>query len=145
MKPVSARGRYYRRQANSNHQLTAVEIADLSLQTRNSSWDYYCSVDKSFGDIDMEKVKQAIAQIRRRNEGFLIGEPLEFLEKFELIDEKQHVTNACYLLFCKGNVMQTSIQMGLFADEITIKDDQEGDHAQNRWNCSNIDTLAKNV
>ena len=56
---------------------------------------------------------------------FLIDEPFEFLKKFELIDEKQHVTNACYLLFCKGNVMQTSIQMGLFADEITIKDDQD--------------------
>ncbi len=125
VKPVSARGRYYRRQANSNHQLTAVEIADLSLQTRNSSWDYYCSVDKSIGDIDMEKVRQAIVQIRRRNEGSLIDEPLEFLKKFELVDENQHITNACYLLFCKGNVMQTSIQMGLFADEITIKDDQD--------------------
>lgn len=84
---MSARGRYYRRQANSNHQLTAVEIADLSLQTRNSSWDYYYSIDKSIGDIDMEKVKQAIAQIRRRNEGFLMDEPFEFLKKFELVEE----------------------------------------------------------
>lgn len=37
VKPVSVKGRYYKRQANSNHLMSAVEIADMSLQTKNSS------------------------------------------------------------------------------------------------------------
>lgn len=41
VKPVSVRGRYYRRQGNSNHLLSAGEIADMIIQSRNVSWDSY--------------------------------------------------------------------------------------------------------
>ena len=33
LKPISFKGRYYKRVKNSNHQLTALEIADLSMQS----------------------------------------------------------------------------------------------------------------
>ena len=39
IKPVSVKGRYYKRVKNSNHQLSLTEIADLHLKTFNSSWN----------------------------------------------------------------------------------------------------------
>ncbi|HTN35470.1 MAG TPA: ATP-binding protein [Arachidicoccus sp.] len=41
VKPVSFKGRYYKRLNNSNHQLSLTEIADLHLRSFNSSWDSY--------------------------------------------------------------------------------------------------------
>ena len=40
VKPVSCRGKYFKRVGNSNHQLSLNEIADLHLQTINLSWDF---------------------------------------------------------------------------------------------------------
>ena len=63
VKPVSTRGRYYRRQANSNHLLSAVEIADMSLQTKNSSWDYYTDREHTLDDLNLDTVQFTINQI----------------------------------------------------------------------------------
>ena len=60
IKPVAAKGRYYKRQANSNHQLSAGEIADMHLQTVNSSWDFYPSHNKTLDDIDFDKVARVM-------------------------------------------------------------------------------------
>lgn len=57
VKPVSMKGKYYRRQANSNHLLSASEIADLSLQSRNLSWDSYPRIGTRFEDLSEEKIK----------------------------------------------------------------------------------------
>ena len=123
VKPVSVKGRYYKRQANSNHQLSAGEIADMHLQTRNSSWDYYFSQDRQLDDIDMHKVAKAMRIIAKRNPRFNIDDPLEFLRKYELVDASNRITNGCYLMFCRGESVFTTVQMGLFASETLIKDD----------------------
>lgn len=60
IKPVAVKGRYYKRQANSNHQLSAGEIADMHLQTVNSSWDFYPSHNKTLDDIDFDKVARVM-------------------------------------------------------------------------------------
>jgi ATP-dependent DNA helicase RecG len=39
VKPVAFRGRYYKRVNNSTHQMSLDEVADMHLQTINSSWD----------------------------------------------------------------------------------------------------------
>ncbi len=39
VKPVSIKGRYYRRVNNSNHLLNANEISNLNLQSLQVSWD----------------------------------------------------------------------------------------------------------
>ena len=39
IKPVSFKGRYFKRVKNSNHQLSLTEISDLHLKTFNTSWD----------------------------------------------------------------------------------------------------------
>ena len=64
IKPVSVKGRYYKRQANSNHQLSAGEIADMHLQTVNSSWDFYPSHNKGLDDIDFDKEVSSIGRIK---------------------------------------------------------------------------------
>ena len=123
VKPVSTKGRYYVRQSNSNHLMSAFEISNSILQTKNSSWDYYPCPGKTLSDIDIEKVKKVMRVIAKRNDRFNITDPMEFLRKYELIDDQNHISNGCYLMFCKDINILTTIQMGHFASEIVIKDD----------------------
>ena len=57
VKPVSFKGRYYKRVHNSNQQLSPLEIADTSLQSLQLSWDSYPAINKSIDDIDFSKVE----------------------------------------------------------------------------------------
>lgn len=123
VKPVSTRGRYYRRQANSNHLLSAVEIADMSLQTKNSSWDYYTDREHTIDDINLETVQLAINQMNRH--GMEITEkPIDFLKKKELCSENGQLTYGSYLMFKKHEDIMTTIELGHFQDKegILIKD-----------------------
>jgi ATP-dependent DNA helicase RecG len=47
VKPVAMKGRFYQRRSNANHSLSAVEIADLSLQSRQVSWDSYPTLEQT--------------------------------------------------------------------------------------------------
>ncbi len=123
VKPVSTRGRYYRRQANSNHLLSAVEIADMSLQTKNSSWDYYTDREHTLDDLNLETVQFAINQMNRH--GMDITEkPIDFLKKKELCTENGQLTYGSYLMFKKREDIMTTIELGHFQDKegIVIKD-----------------------
>ena len=122
VKPVSAKGRYYKRAGNSNHAMSTSEVANLHLQTVNSSWDFYPRPDKSTADLSIEKIQKAIDIITRRNPNNNITTIDEFLQKNELV-KGDSITNACYLMFCKDKNLYTTIQMGYFASETVIKDD----------------------
>jgi len=122
IKPVATKGRFFIRVANSNHALSANEVANMHLKVVNESWDFYIRAGKSIDDISFSKIDETIQAIQKRN---LISKnisSLEFLQKNELVKEET-ITNACYLLFCKEPSMFTTIQIGFFQDEITIKDD----------------------
>lgn len=123
IKPVATKGRYYVRQSNSNHLMSAFEISNSILQTKNSSWDYYPCLDKTLSDIDIEKVKKVMQVIAKRNDKFNITDPMEFLRKYQLIDDQNRISNGCYIMFCKDINFLTTIQMGHFASEIVIKDE----------------------
>ncbi len=41
VKPISCKGKYFKRIHNSNHQMSIHEISDLHLKTHHSSWDHY--------------------------------------------------------------------------------------------------------
>lgn len=41
VKPVSIKGRYYKRMGNANHSLSVSDVVDMHLQSVNSSWDFY--------------------------------------------------------------------------------------------------------
>ena len=120
VKPVSTRGRYYRRQANSNHLLSAVEIADMSLQTKNSSWDYYTDREHTLDDLNLETVQFAINQMNRH--GMDITEkPIDFLKKKELCTENGQLTYGSYLMFKKREDIMTTIELGHFQDTFIKK------------------------
>jgi ATP-dependent DNA helicase RecG len=53
VKPVSYRGRYYRRAKNANHILTTAQVVDIHLKTFNTSWDHYPSERYSINDISL--------------------------------------------------------------------------------------------
>ncbi len=121
VKPVAIRGRYFKRAHNSNHLMSAREVTDMHLQTVNSSWDFHPRQGKSIFDIELEKVKKVIEIIAKRNENPFIEGVSEFLKKYELLNEDT-ITNGCYLLFSKGVNLYTTIELGHFASETTIKD-----------------------
>ena len=123
IKPVSTRGKYYKRVGNSNHLLSVGEVANMHLQTVNSSWDYYPRPNKTLADISLAKVEKAMKIMRKRNDNFEFETPIEFLTKNELLLPNNKITNACFLMFSEGENLYTTIQMGHFQDEITIKDD----------------------
>lgn len=120
IKPVSTRGRYYKRIGNSNHLLSVSEVVDMHLQTVNSSWDAYPDSAHSIDDISFEKVQVSIDTMRE-NQLSITEDPFSFLLKNNLIKEGK-ITNAAYLLFKKRDSIITTIELGRFQNEIVIKD-----------------------
>jgi ATP-dependent DNA helicase RecG len=121
VKPVSCRGKYFKRIKNSNHLLSVTEVVNLHLQYINSSWDAYPDPIHGLDEISFDKVQQSIETLKAK--GQTINEsPLSFLLKSDLIrDDKP--TNAAYLLFKANNTsIGTTIELGRFQDLITIKD-----------------------
>jgi ATP-dependent DNA helicase RecG len=75
VKPVAMKGRYYQRRANSNHLLSAIEIADLSLQSRQLSWDSYPYPGASFDDLNIDKINRFISRVNDVDRFVLASEP----------------------------------------------------------------------
>ncbi len=121
IKPVSFKGRYYKRVKNSNHQLNLTEIADLHLKTFNSSWDNYTTNDYTTADISLDKVKAFIETGNRLREIKIADDPMVVLNKFELLKENS-ISNACHLLFAKNEVFKATIELGRFSAPALIKD-----------------------
>lgn len=128
IKPVSVRGRCFRRVGNSNRVVTLQEIVQMHLHSTGMSWDAFPARDSTIDDIDLEKVERYITNANatgRRK----IGDneaPLSVLEKLGLIkDEKS--TWAAILLFGKkpqSQLLQSKIHCGRFKDEVTIIDNR---------------------
>jgi len=121
VKPVSYRGKYFKRVGNSNHQMTLAEIANLHLLTFNSSWDSYPSSNYSIENISLEKVNQFVSRANKTRENPIADDPLTVLYKYELIKDAG-VTNACHLLFSADDVFDAAIELGRFSAPTLIKD-----------------------
>ena len=121
VKPVSFKGRYYKRVKNSNHQLSLKEISDLHLKTFNSSWDNYTNNDYTLENIALDKVKAFIETSNKIREIKIGDDPLIVLNKFELLN-KGSIVNACHLLFAKNEVFKATIELGRFSTPTLIKD-----------------------
>jgi len=120
IKPVSTRGRYYKRIVNSNHILSTTEVVNIHLQSFNTSWDYHLNSQFSIKDISFDKVQSVIDFLNAA--GVMITEdPLNFLIKQDLMRDGS-LTNAVYLLFKESPSILTTIELGRFQDDITIKD-----------------------
>ena len=120
IKPVLLRGKFFKRAGNSNHLLNTDEIANEHLKTINSSWDMYPDLIHSLDDISLNKVQKSIKILK--NNGITINESAaSFLSKYDLLRDGR-LTNAAYLMFKNKDSVITTIELGRFQDQITIKD-----------------------
>ncbi|HNE66685.1 MAG TPA: putative DNA binding domain-containing protein, partial [Saprospiraceae bacterium] len=81
IKPVSLKGKCYKRVGNSNHLMSVEEIANEHLKTINTSWDYYTDPNHSLENISLDKVNRFIRKIEQRTETPIPYAPLDFLSK----------------------------------------------------------------
>ena len=63
VKPLSFKGRYYKRVANSNHQLSALEITEMNLKSLQLSWDSYVKPERNLDDLEELKIQKFIHQV----------------------------------------------------------------------------------
>ncbi|MBW2599745.1 MAG: hypothetical protein JRC60_06650, partial [Deltaproteobacteria bacterium] len=128
IKPVSTKGRCYRRVGNSNRLMTPQDIAEMHMHSTGTSWDKTPAPDATMSDMDPEKIKRYIRQSKnagRRD----IGDdekPSEILKKLDLIKEGK-LTWAALFLFRKDTKYLRSqglIHCGRFKEEIIVIDDR---------------------
>lgn len=121
IKPVSVKGKCYKRIGNSNHLMSVEEIANEHLRTINTSWDFYTDPNHSLDVISLEKVNSYIQKVEQRTQTTIPYTPLEFLSKMEMLREGK-LTFGAYLLFVSDYCPISDIQIGRFKSNITIID-----------------------
>jgi ATP-dependent DNA helicase RecG len=122
IKPVSYRGRYYKRINNSNHQLTPLEISELNMQTLQVSWDSYPALNATLEDIDWNKVRNFIGKVNKTGRFQLPDNLEDSLKKLKLINNLK-VSNAALLLFAKEDIIY-NVHLGRFKTPSLIIDDR---------------------
>jgi len=128
VKPVSVRGRYFRRVGNSNRVMTMQEITQMHFHSVGMSWDKLPARDASIKDIDFEKLKRYIKKANETGRRKIHEDenPSQVLEKLELIKEGKP-TWAAILLFHKHPqrfLSQGVIHCGGFKEETIVIDDR---------------------
>lgn len=105
-KPYFAYGRAFKRVGTTNHQLSRNELEQVFLQYDQEKfrWDKRLCETAALNNISTDKVKRFV---RAANEvrNLIMDEHLllsELLEKLELIDDQQQLTNACVALFAEN-------------------------------------------
>ncbi|MDI6895763.1 AlbA family DNA-binding domain-containing protein [Methanocella conradii] len=128
IKPVSVKGRCFKRVGNSNRMMTPQEIGQIHFHFTDMSWDKLPVRDAAIEDIDLEKVKRYIKKANETGRR-KIGDdenPLYVLEKLKLIKDGQP-TWAAVLLFGKNEKLflsQAAIHCGRFKEETIVIDDR---------------------
>jgi len=130
LKPVSVRGKCFRRVKSSNRVMNAQEISEMHLQATGMSWDRFPSAGETLESLDLEKVRNYIRKARAvGRKGFREEEeinPLQVLEKMKLVVEGKP-TWAAGLLFCKEGrrfLSQAVIHCGRFKNQTLVIDDR---------------------
>ncbi len=121
IKPISFKGKYYKRVHNANHLMDLNEIANEHLKTINLSWDFARDPSHDINDISLKKVNRFIENSNRFRDYPINDDPLTVLKKFELVRDNT-ISFGCFLLFCKNPSMIATIDAGRFDSETIIKD-----------------------
>jgi ATP-dependent DNA helicase RecG len=124
VKPVSTKGRYYKRVANTNQALNAHEISDLYMQSLQLSWDAYPAHSATLADLSQTKVDAFVQQINAGGR-FGLGDTtgINALQKLNYIQQGQP-TWAAMLLFAK-EPLRHHIHIGRFKTPSLIIDDRQ--------------------
>jgi ATP-dependent DNA helicase RecG len=128
IKPVSTKGRCFRRVKNSNRIMQPHEIAEMHFQSTGMSWDKLSVTNVSRDDIDIEKIKKYIESTKDagRRKISSTEKPLQVLEKLELIKDGKP-TWATILLFHNHPqhfLSQAVIHCGKFKEGTVVIDDR---------------------
>ena len=128
IKPVSTKGRCFKRVDRSNRVMNAQEIAQIHLHSTGLSWDKYPAKNARLEDLDLEKIKRYMQKAKETGRKRIGAdeEPVQVLEKMNLINEG-HPTWAAVLLFCKGSynlISQAAIHCGRFKEGNIVIDDR---------------------
>ncbi|WP_341743233.1 RNA-binding domain-containing protein [Azonexus hydrophilus] len=124
VKPVSTKGRYYKRVASSNHPLSAGEIADLYLQSLQLSWDAYEAPGYTFVQLSTAKIERFIRLVNQHGRFTLEeGDAMCALQKLNYLKNGQP-TWAAVLLFAQ-EPLRHNIHIGRFKTPSTIIDDRQ--------------------
>ena len=122
IKPVSIRGKFFKRAGNSNHLLSVDEIANEHLRTINSSWDFYIDPNHTEVDLSKEKIARFINRIKQNDGIRQTGlSNLKILNKMEILRDGK-VTFGAFLLFVKDYCVISDVQIGRFKSDVTIID-----------------------
>jgi ATP-dependent DNA helicase RecG len=118
LKPVSCKGKYYKRIGASNHLIPLNEIVEMQLYSINSSFDSFI-VRETLADLQIDLIVKFFRQIGNTGRISLQEDPMVNLKKIGLIKEDQ-LTFAALLLFGEH---QTGIHIGRFKSQDIIIDD----------------------
>ena len=126
IKPVSVKGKCYRRVGNANRLMTPQEIAEMHFHSIGTSWDAFPTEDKTLEDIDLKKIEKYIREANATGRRKIEGSPQEVLEKLELVKDGK-ATWAAVLAFGKEPqkpLLQSAVHCGRFRmDKTQIIDD----------------------
>ena len=112
VKPIAFKGRYYQRIKNTNHLLSSIEIANLSLKSRQVSWDSYEFSGATIHDLQQGKLDEFIRKVNNAGRFLLPTNPVTALEKLGML-LKNVPTNAAMILFSKRD-LHYNVHIGRF-------------------------------
>src|SRR3989338_8581619 len=126
IKPVSIKGKCFRRVGSSNRAMTAQEISEMHLHSIGSSWDAFPAQGKTVNDIDLKKVARYIKEANANGRRKIEDEPKDVLHKLEFVKNKRAAW-AAILVFGKEPqrpLSQSAVHCGRFKiDKTQILDD----------------------
>ena len=126
IKPISIKGKCYRRVGNTNRLMTPQEIAQMHFHSIGTSWDAFPTEDKTLEDIDLKKIEKYIREANATGRRKIEESPLEVLEKLGLVKDGK-ATWAAVLTFGKEPqkpLLQSAAHCGRFRmDKTQIIDD----------------------
>ena len=126
IKPVSVKGRCFRRVGNSNRMMTPQEIAEMHIHSIGTSWDAFPAGEKTLDDIDPKRVEKYIREANATGRRKIKDSPTEVLKKLEFIKDGR-ATWAAILIFGKEPqrpLLQSAVHCGRFRmDKTQIIDD----------------------
>jgi ATP-dependent DNA helicase RecG len=123
IKPINTRGKYFKRIASSNHQLSLKEITDLYMQSLQLSWDAHEATREDLNSLSVSKIEQFIDQVNQCDRFTLDKSPLLALEKLKYVVNNRP-TLAAMLLFA-NNPLRHHIHIGRLKTPTMIIDDRQ--------------------
>ncbi len=124
VKPVNTKGKYFKRVASSNHQLTLSEITDMYMQSLQLSWDAYEAPNESLDSLSLAKIEAFIDKVNSSGRFILDKSPLHALEKLKFITAGNHPSWGAILLFAE-TPYRHHIHIGRFKTPTMIIDDRQ--------------------